>query len=283
MLTPETLLEKALAATTAQSPADDRLAEVARIFIKALHSAVQETKLTHAEWLAGIDFLISIGQFSDDKRNELILLSDVLGVSAQVDLGADMIEERETSCTGLGPFYIAGQDILPDGASIIRIDVPGDPVWFTGRLVTSSGKPMSGVKVDVWQAHQDGHYDLQDGDVPNMRGLFETGEDGRFNFVGVMTGGYPLPSDGPVRPIFNRIRKADMRPAHYHFMIQRPGQSPYVTHLFMEGDPYLETDPVFGVRDDLIISFDKITERSGKEPAALPGGDYYRATFDFVL
>lgn len=261
----------------------ERLKEVVSSICRHAHACIREVDLTHEEWLAGIQFLVSVGQFTDEKRNEMILLSDNLGISAMVDLLSDKRSDRDTSVTGLGPFYLPDQDVLPNGSSIIRHAVPGEPLLFEAIVKDRDGAPIEGALVEVWQAHEEGLYDIQEGNVPNMRANFRTGSDGEFSFVSVMPKGYSLPPDGPVRPFLDALKSNVIRPAHLHFMIRIDGRPPFVTHLFPSTDPYLEIDPVYGVRNDLIMPFEKLEARQGDEPDALPQGPYHRGAFEFVL
>lgn len=271
--------------TLASLDKDDnpRLREVASAICRHAHACVRELDLTHEEWLAGIKFLVDVGKFTDEKRNEMILLSDNLGVSAMVDILSDNRSDRETCVTGLGPFYIPDQQVLANGSSIIRHDVPGEPLLFEAIVRDSARNPIENALVEVWQAHEGGLYDIQEGNVPNLRGNFRTGVDGEMSFVSVMPKGYPLPPDGPVRPILDALKSNITRPAHLHFLIRIDGRPPFITHLFPSTDPYLETDPVYGVRSDLIVPFEKVEARRGDEPDALQDGPYHRGAFEFIL
>lgn len=263
-------------------PGGDRLKTVMRAIVRHAHACVEEIEPTHQEWLAAIQFLVAVGQFTDEKRNEMILLSDSLGISAMIDLLSDRTDPRQTSTTGLGPFYIADQDILPNGASIIRSDVPGEQMLFTGHVTDVEGAPMANIPVDVWQAHKGGAYDIQEGTVPNMRARFLTNESGHFQFISVLPTGYPLPPDGPVRPVMDALKAEQMRPAHIHTMLHRPAGPPKVTHLFFPGDPYLKRDAVYGVRSDLMLDVKKVKQPDGSEPVGITG-PYHHAQFTFHI
>lgn len=263
---------------------DARLAEIIQALVKHSHAFVREVGLTHQEWQDGIAFVRSVCDFSDDKRNELILLSDHLGISAMVDRISDRAKTSQTSATGLGPFYIPGQPILPNDSSILTSAVPGVPMWFSGTVERVNGEPIGGCVVEVWQAHEDGLYDLQEGDAINMRGTFKTDENGHFGFTAVYPKGYPLPPDGPVRPAMEQVKSTDMRPAHLHTLVRPPEQPPLVTHIFLPGDPYLDRDPVCGVRADLMADVVDVPKGSQPVPDAVAQADIIKkVTYTFVV
>lgn len=262
---------------------NERLKEVLTAAIRHSHAFVREVGLTHEEWLMGLNFLRDVGQFSDDKRHEFILLSDNLGISSLVDFISDLKKQGATQTTALGPFYIPDQEVLPNGASLIRHGVPGAPLLFEGRVETVDGDPIAGAAVDVWHPHEKGLYDLQEGQVPNMRARLLTEEDGSFRFVSVMPAGYPLPPDGPVRPLLDQVKTHVMRPAHIHLFVTCQGYQPLVTHVFDKNDPHNADDVVYGVREDLIIDFKTVDTLSGEEPDALTEAPYRYGTYTLKL
>ena len=262
---------------------DSRLHEVMSCFVRHMHAAIQEVGLTHEEWVAGLNFLVEVGQFSDENRNEFILLSDHLGVSSLVDYITDQAKLETTSTTGLGPFYIPNQDKLPNGSSLVRHDAPGDPLFFKGKVVGEQGEPIANCEVDIWHSHSGGFYDLQQDQIPNMRGCLVTDENGEFSFTSVTPAGYPLPPDGPIRPLMDQIKSSDYRPAHIHAYLRAPGYTRLVTHLFVPNDKYLDTDPVYAVRDDLIVPFETINTPQGDEPEGFTASPYVRCEFEFSL
>ncbi|MEM7568458.1 MAG: dioxygenase [Pseudomonadota bacterium] len=253
-------------------PDDPRLAEIFEALVRHSHAFVREVGLTHQEWQTGVAFLRAIADFSDDKRNEMILMSDHLGISAMVDLISDRGKTSETSATGLGPFYIPGQPILANDSSILTSDVPGKPMWFRGRVEDTAGQPVENCLIEVWQAHEEGLYDLQEGEAINMRGTFKTDAQGYFGFTAVYPKGYPLPPDGPVKPVMEKVKSAYMRPAHLHTLVRAAEDAPpLVTHLFMPEDPYLDNDPVMGVRSDLMVDVEELPADAEGLPETLAG------------
>lgn len=210
-----------------------------------------------AEWERAIRFLTAIGQISDDKRQEWILVSDTLGVSMLVDAINHRRPGGATENTVLGPFHVSGAPRRQNGASIC-LDGKGAPCVVRGRVTDEAGNPVAGAQIDVWQTNDDGFYDVQQPGLQpdmNMRGLFLTDEDGRYEFVTVKPLPYSIPTDGPVGELLNAMGRHAMRPAHIHFIVAAPDHETLVTHIFPEGDPYLESDAVVGVKESLVVPF----------------------------
>jgi hydroxyquinol 1,2-dioxygenase len=235
---------------------DERFKQVMTSLIRHLHAFVREVDLTEAEWAAGIRFLTATGQKSDSERQEYILLSDVLGVSMLVDAINHRKPEGATESTVLGPFYVEGAPELPTGADIAH-GGPGEPTEVRGRVLTPDGRPIGGAQLDVWQTAANALYSSQDPQQEryNMRGKFRTDEQGRFFFRTVKPVSYPVPTDGPVGTILNAMGRHPMRPAHIHFIVSAAGYETVATHIFVNGDPYLDSDVVFAVKNALIADF----------------------------
>jgi catechol 1,2-dioxygenase len=244
---------------------------------------VKEVEPRFDEWLAAVQFLTRTGQICDEKRQEFILLSDTLGVSMLVDAINHRKPSGATESTVLGPFHVAHAPVMQMGDSISR-DQKGEPLVMSGRVLDQRGAPIRGALLDVWQASADGFYDIQDERQPsmNLRGLFRTGDDGRYFFRTVKPSSYPIPTDGPVGAMLTALGRHPMRPAHVHFIISADGCEPLTTHLFVAGDPYLESDAVFGVKDSLIVPF---VRHDDQTEAALAGvtSPFYTAEHEFVL
>jgi hydroxyquinol 1,2-dioxygenase len=236
-----------------------RLKEVMTALIRHLHEFAREVKLTPAEWMRGIEFLTDVGHITDDKRQEFILLSDTLGLSALVDLLANSGRaEAATESSLLGPFFRDGAPELPDGANIAR-GIEGEPLRVHGIVVSTEGKPLGGAQIDVWQASSSGLYDLQfdnfKGTEMNLRARLRTDAKGKFNFVTVKPSSYGVPSDGPVGRMLNAMGRHPFRPAHIHFIISAAGYHRLVTALYLEGDRYIDSDVVFGSREELVVEY----------------------------
>jgi hydroxyquinol 1,2-dioxygenase len=244
--------------------ASPRTKEVIGGLIRHLHAFVKEVNLTPAEWMEGINFLTACGQITTEKRQEMILLSDTLAVSAVVDLVAHSNRHHhETESTLLGPFYREGVAELENGSSI-AMNTAGDPVIVRGRICDNTGRPIAGARVETWHSDPGGFYDVQRQlDDIDLRGIFRSDLEGRFEFQTVKTHSYPVPTDGPVGRLLNLCGRHPFRPAHYHFQISAQGYEQLTTALYVAGDPYLESDAVYGVRESLVVSY--------KHDSSLPG------------
>jgi protocatechuate 3,4-dioxygenase beta subunit len=262
---------------------DPRLKEIITSVVTHLHAVVKEIEPTMEEWMAAIQFLTATGKMCDDKRQEFILLSDTLGVSMLVDAINNRKPSGATESTVLGPFHVEGAPEKKMGETISK-DGKGEPVYVSGQVVDQSGKPIEGAMLDVWQTSADGFYDIQDPSQPemNLRGLFTTGPDGKFFFRTVKPSAYPIPTDGPVGKLLTALGRHPMRPAHIHFIVGAKGYDPVTTHMFVEGDDYLDSDAVFGVKDSLIVPFVKHDDAAQAKRLGV-GNPYYTAKHDFAL
>jgi protocatechuate 3,4-dioxygenase beta subunit len=235
---------------------DARFRELMTSIVTHLHAIVRDVEPTMDEWMAAIQFLTATGQICDDKRQEFILLSDTLGVSMLLDAINNRKPTGATESTVLGPFHVGGAPPKKMGDTI-SLDDAGEPALVSGRVLDETGQPISDAVLDVWQTSSDGAYDIQDPRQPemNLRGLFTTGADGRFFFRTVRPSSYAIPTDGPVGEMLIAMGRHAMRPAHIHFIVGAKGYEPVTTHIFVEGDAYLDSDAVFGVKDSLIEPF----------------------------
>jgi len=277
----EQTLTEAVIKRVAATP-DPRLREIMTSLIKHMHGFVHEVRPTWDEWFAGIQFLTAVGQRCDDKRQEFILLSDTLGVSMLVDLINYGKVEQATESTVLGPFYVEGSPELPLGGNIARHASDGDPCVVTGSVASLNGTPVPGAILDVWQAGGDGLYDVQKPDGTNLRARFRTNAHGEFWFRAVRPASYPVPTDGPVGGMLQTTGRHAMRPGHLHFTISAPEHERLVTHLFVKGDPYLDSDAVFAVKESLVVDCERVD--SGQEAAKYQvAAPFYRMHYDFVL
>jgi hydroxyquinol 1,2-dioxygenase len=250
---------------------DKRLKQVMASFVKHMHAFVRDVKPTPEEWFAGVQFLTETGHWSTGKRQEFILMSDTLGVSMLVDALNYKAGEGATQSTVLGPFHREQAPQYQLGDSISKNDSDGEPCIVSGTVKDSKGRPVANAKLDIWEGGADGLYDSQKGDEMNLRGVFHTDAQGRFHFRCVTPSFYPVPNDGPVGTMLTATGRHPMRPPHLHFWITAKGYKPLITHLFVKGGKYLDSDAVFGVKPELIIDF-----RKGKDGVA-------RASYDFVL
>jgi protocatechuate 3,4-dioxygenase beta subunit len=232
-----------------------RLREILELVVSHVHAIVREAKITHDEWWQAIDFLTRAGKMCSESRQEFILLSDILGISMLVDaidhVGGPGISES----TVLGPFYAGQQRELAAGESILLREEEGDPLEMRGHVTDSLGRPIANSLVEVWQTAPNQLYDVQDENQPSghLRASFRTDAAGTYRFRTIMPVSYPIPNDGPAGQLLAAMGRHPFRPAHIHFMISAPGYRTLVTHLFLDGDQYLGSDAVFGVKPSLII------------------------------
>lgn len=242
-----------------------RLKEILTALVTHLHDFAREVRLTEAEWMAGIEFLTRTGQMCDDKRQEFILLSDTLGLSM---LTIAMNHAKPPGCTEatvIGPFHTDDAPPAAQGSDIAR-GAPGKPLDVDVTLRSIDGAPIAGAEVDVWQADDAGKYDVQYANLNERRAraLLRSDAQGRVRFSTVLPTAYPVPTDGPVGQMLVATGRHPWRPAHLHFWIKAPGFEPLVTHLFRDGDPYLDSDVVFGVRNSLIVQMPENPAKPGR-------------------
>ena len=264
-------ITQAVIARLADTP-DPRLKEIITSLVQHLHAFAREVKLTEGEWLKGIQFLTATGQKCDDKRQEFILLSDTLGLSM---LTVAMNNDKPQGCTEatvFGPFHVEGAPHYEHGEDVAN-GAKGEPCEVRGTVRGIGGEPIAGAVIDVWQADAGGRYDVQHTGLDHAqgRGVLHSGEVGGFHFRTIVAEAYPIPTDGPVGEMLRATRRHPWRPAHLHFMIKAPGYETLVTHVFRDGDKYLDSDAVFGVRQSLVADWVKQPDGS------------YRLDFDFVL
>ena len=261
---------------------DPRTAELLGALVRHLHAFAREVRLTEAEWMAAIQWLKRTGQISDDKREEFILASDVLGLSMLVVQMNHRLDPAATPATVLGPFHIAGSPELDFGADMSE-GLPGVPLYVTGTVRNVDGEAVGGAVLDVWQADTDGNYESQlDIDEARLRAKYTTRPDGSYCVRTIAPLGYSIPMDGPVGELIRRTDISHYRPAHVHFLLDVPGYEPLITHLFQEGAPYLDSDVVFGTKQELVVAF------VARDPGPTPDGGrsavpWLSAEYDFVL
>lgn len=257
------------------SAANPRLREVMGALVSHLHAFAKEVHLKQEEWDYAIEFLTATGQTCSAERQEFILLSDTLGFSMLVDAINNRRPAGATENTVFGPFHVEGAPVREMGACI-SLDGKGELCRYEGRVVDLDGSPIAGAIIDVWSDNSEGFYDVQQPDIQpkwNNRGIFVTGPDGAYEFVGIKPVSYPIPDDGPVGQMLGKLGRHPNRPAHIHFLVKAQGYETLVTHTFVGNDPYLDSDTVFGVKKSLIAPWERIDE----EPVL------WRSPFDFVL
>lgn len=249
-----------------------RLKEIVNSLVQHLHDFARDVKLTEEEWMKGVQYLTATGQKCDSKRQEFILLSDVLGLSM---LTVVMNHDKPAGCTEptvFGPFFLEEAPHYPLGADVAN-GAKGDPCSVSGRVLGLGGETIPNARINVWQADAKGLYDVQhiNEDRMQARGVLHSDSNGHFNFKTIVAQAYPIPADGPVGELLEATKRHPWRPAHLHFMIEAPGYERLITHVFREDDPYLDSDAVFGVRQTLIADWPRQADGS------------YTMNYDFVL
>lgn len=252
--------------------ADPRLKEIMGALVRHLHAFAREVRLTEAEWAKGIAFLTATGQMCSGMRQEFILLSDVLGLSM---LTVALNNDKPPGCTEatvFGPFHVPDAPQYENGADVAN-GASGRPCVVRGHVRGLGGEAIAGARLEVWQADDEGQYDVQRPGPyqPQGRGVLHTRADGSFDFSSVVAEAYPIPTDGPVGRMLEACGRSPWRPAHLHFMIKAEGYETLITHVFRRGGRNLAADPVFGVRRSLVADWKEESDGTGS------------LDFDFVL
>ncbi|MFD5826352.1 dioxygenase [Lentzea sp. NPDC060358] len=261
---------------------DPRTAQLLTSLVQHLHDFAREVRLTEAEWMTAIQWLTATGKISDSKREEFILASDVLGLSMLVVQMNHRFDPGATPATVLGPFHIDGSPELGFGGDMSD-DVDGTPLYITGTVRSLDGSPVSGAVLDVWQADAEGAYESQlDVDEARLRAKYHPREDGSYCVRTIAPKGYSIPMDGPVGALIEQTAISHFRPAHVHFLVTAQDHEPLITHLFEEGAEYLDSDVVFGTKQELVVAFEP------RDPGTAPDGTavempWIEARYDFVL
>lgn len=263
---------------------DPRLKQVIEVITRKLHEAVKEIEPTQDEWFKAIMYLTQTGHLCNEWRQEFILLSDVLGVSMLVDAINNRKPSGASESTVLGPFHVADAPELPMGTNIC-LDQKGEDMVIHGRIFDIDGRPVANAVLDVWQANDEGFYDVQQKGIQpdfNLRGVFRTGEDGRYWFRAVKPKFYPIPDDGTVGKLLAGLGRHPYRPAHLHFILKADGFETLTTHIFDPHDPYINSDAVFGVKESLLAEFKRVDDAARAHELEFPGW-FWEVEYDFVL
>ncbi|HVN34984.1 MAG TPA: dioxygenase [Casimicrobiaceae bacterium] len=267
-----------------QRSTDARFREIMLSAVRHLHAWVREVRLTEAEYQKAAAIIVELGQLSDKSHNEVVLIGGSLGVSSLVCLlnNGDG-GKRETTANLLGPFWRAGSPRTENGASIVRSPTPGTPMFVTACVKDLAGRPVAGAEVDVWHTSGEGVYENQDPSQAdmNLRGKFTTDAEGRISFRSIKPIGYPIPLSGPVGDLLRAQGRHNLRPAHIHFLIFKPGYKTQFSQVYSSDDPNIETDVQFGVWQALIGNY--VLHENDPAPATDVKGPWYSLEHDFVI
>jgi catechol 1,2-dioxygenase len=274
----------AVLAEAARSP-DARVREILSAGIRHLHAFVRDAHLSENEFRHLCRVIARLGQRTTASHNEVLLAAGSLGVSALVCLLDNGGDDAETTANLMGPFWRDGSPPTANGASLVRSPTPGTPVFVDAWVRDTQGRPLAGARVDVWHASPEGYYENQDPSQVdmNLRGSFVSDAQGHVWFRTVKPAGYPVPVDGPVGDLLRAQGRHNMRPAHLHFMIHKPGYRTQFSQVYSSDDPHLESDSQFGVRRALIAHYLLHDTASDAAPAADVHGPWYSLERQFVV
>jgi hydroxyquinol 1,2-dioxygenase len=261
-----------------------RLREIMSAAVRHLHEFAREVKLTEEEFHQACAYIAALGKHTTDTHNEVVLMAGSLGFSSLVCLlnngnkGA-----TETTANLLGPFWRLDSPRTPNGSSIVRSPTPGPVLFVNAWVKDHGGKPVADAEVDVWQSSPEGYYENQDPQQAdmNLRGKFTTDQDGHFWFRSVKPAGYPIPVDGPVGELVRAQGRHNMRPAHLHVLVYKPGYKTHISQVYVNDDKHLETDVQFGVTRTLVGNY----VRHDNDPAPEPDvkGLWYSLDYTFTV
>ena len=262
---------------------DPRFARIMTALVTHLHDFVREVSLTESEWFTAIQFLTDVGKACTDKRQEFILLSDTLGVSVLVITLNHPAHDGSVESTVQGPFYWEGAPELPRGSHLAQ-GVKGEPAFYSGRVLSTDGRPLANALLDIWSGDGEGNYDMQIPGETGMkaRGRIRTDGDGRYWFRSIRPTFYPVPTDGPVGQMLRKMGRHPYRPGHVHMIVSAPGHLPATTHLFVAGSRYLDSDAVFGMKESLVAQFERHPAGPGPDGERLDT-PFYTVSYDFRL
>jgi len=264
---------------------DPRLKFLMMNLVKHMHQFVNETSVTTEEWMNTIKFLTRTGQTCTSIRQEFILLSDVLGISALVDALNNPPIEGATESSVLGPFWTDDAPDIEQGGSIVS-DGKGENMYVQGRVLSTSGEPIPCAIIETWETDENGFYDTQyaDRNEPDCRGKLRTDADGTYGYRAVVPVAYPIPGDGPVGQLLIALGRHNMRPNHLHLTAEAHGYRKLVTALYPEGCPYITSDSVFGVKESLVVKLEEVKDEAETRKRGFTSGSSFKLIkFDIIL
>ena len=263
---------------------DPRWRDLMQAAVRHLHGFVRETRLTETEFQKVCAVIARLGQLTGPTHNEVVLAAGSLGVSALVCLLNNGNQGRQpTTANLLGPFWRDHSPPTENGASIVRGPTPGEPIFVTGWVRDPAGQPVAGAEVDVWHSSTEGFYENQDpaqADM-NLRGRFTTDAEGGFRFRSIKPAGYPIPVSGPVGDLLRAQGRHNLRPAHIHFMIHKPGYKTQFSQIYSSDDPNIDSDVQFAVTRALIGQYQR--HEQDPSPDTDVQGPWYSLEQVFVI
>lgn len=267
-----------------RTTSDPRLREIMAALIRHLHDFARQVKLQPGELLKGAEFLTACGQISSASRHEFLMLSDTLGLTMVVDTLAAGVAEGGFESSVLGPFYRAGAPLVDNGANLSRGEDDGEPARINGQVTDLEGNPIAGALLDVWGTNARGLYENIDPDQPdfNLRGQLRTRADGTYEIWTAKPVSYPIPDDGPAGALLYAMQRHNMRPGHVHVIVSAAGYKSVVSELFTAGDPYLDSDVVFGVKPSLVVGYRQVDDTVAAQAAGV-ANPFWAADYDFRL
>jgi protocatechuate 3,4-dioxygenase beta subunit len=247
----------------------DRLAQIVPDALAAIHEVLERHQVNEDEWMAVLAFLTEVG-----RADEFVLLSDVTRTSVLIDALSHADDESGATASDVeGPMYTVEPPFREKIYEEYEGMSPDDDVLFVrGRVTSTTGEPLPGAVLDVWQTGPSGGYDVWDERQPegNFRGRIKVEDDGRYEFETMLPKPYTVPTEGPVGRYLEAIGQHPWRPAHIHFKVTAPGHRTLVTQVFFPDDPYLENDTIGAVKPALVRPVEK-------------EDDHLRCDFDITL
>lgn len=236
---------------------DPRLREILVALVRHLHAFAREVELTENELQQGAALVAALGQQSNERHNEVVLMAGSLGLSQLVCMMNNGRAEVQTSASLLGPFWRLNSPRVENGGSIIRSNTAGEQFLMTGRVVDTHGEPVAHAEVDIWHSSPVGYYENEDDTQAdmNLRGKFTTDEEGGFSFRSVLPAGYPIPTSGVVGRLLEVQDRHPYRPAHVHALIYKEGYKTIFAQVYVPHDPHITSDVQFGVTQRLMGNF----------------------------
>lgn len=266
-----------------QNIEDPRIKKIIVSFVKHLHAFARDVHLTEEEFEKAVQYVARLGQRTDEKHNEVVLMSGSLGFSTLICLlNNGNNGQTETTANLLGPFWRMNSPLTESGGSIVRSPTPGPALFVNCWLKDQKGNPIEGAEVDIWHSSPEGFYEQQDPNQAemNLRGKFMTDAEGHFSFRSVKPAGYPIPIDGPVGDLVRATKRHHYRPAHLHFLMFREGFKTLISQIYVNDDEKLDSDVQFGVTRALVGNY---VRHDGPAPAADVKGPWYSLDQTFVM